>query len=302
MSKRSTLQTRLTHVRLADLYHPGGDTMARRQGHKLWRDLGGPSTVQPLLTFPKGSPKAKKAARAEYILHLAPHRVAGIGSVCPWSTPGCRAECLYHAGRGSMVTVQTARVARTLFAYHHPAAFLHHLRHDLLGVIDRHTFDELPPLVRLNGTSDIAWELVAPIREVMGRAYQRYGAPVFADYTKASRYDRASALPYRLVRSLWPDRYNAGDVALHWAQGDSVSIVSDYAALSDLPMVVDASASDEWILSDRPVVGVLEPLNGASSFDAGALRSALSAAARAAGWETIDAGMTITAEGVTVWV
>lgn len=271
---RTSLAAKLYHVRPSDL-----SKHLVHRAHKVWRDHGGPSTLQPLITEPRGHPKARKSTRPEYVMHLAPHRLAGVGSVCPWSTPGCRTDCLYHSGRGSMESVQRARIARTRFADADPVGFLTILFGDIMRILDRHTFDDHAPLIRLNGTSDIAWEDVQPIRLLMGRARERYGVAVFTDYTKADRYARPSTDVYRLARSLWPDRYNATDVAQHWGQGDHVSVVvtgeRERLIRTHPRHVADASATDEWLLSGRPTIGALAPLNGAEGFDAEDLHEAL---------------------------
>ncbi len=91
--------------------------------------------------------KTKKGGINNAILYLAPASISG-KNVCPRSSAGCRAACLYSAGRGRFTAVQNARIQRTLLFHEDKAAFYTRLLSDLT---------KLPSgtAVRLNGTSDI---------------------------------------------------------------------------------------------------------------------------------------------------
>lgn len=136
------------------------------------------------------------------ILHLAPHTVAGGRSVCPASTKGCRAGCLFTAGRAGIPTAKqggqnsiiSARIARTRWFLERQPSFITRLAEEIAAHAKRAKRKGFRPAVRLNGTSDIAWEVVAP------ELFAAFPDVRFYDYTK--REDRG-ALPsnYYVVRS-----------------------------------------------------------------------------------------------------
>lgn len=110
------------------------------------------------------------------IMYLAPASLSGF-NVCAASSPDCRADCLYYAGRGAMSKIQRVRIARTQRLYSERALFVRQLQHEIEGlqiVAQRHA---MRLAVRLNGTSDVLWERIAP------RLFDAPGV-TFYDYTK----------------------------------------------------------------------------------------------------------------------
>ena len=104
----------------------------------------------------------KSDAKGEYltaIMYMAPaDSVEGI-NVCPTAElAGCKAACLNTAGRGAMNTVQTARARKTIAFRDNPVAFVDQLADDIKKGIRKATKAGVKLAVRLNGTSDIAWE------------------------------------------------------------------------------------------------------------------------------------------------
>jgi hypothetical protein len=112
------------------------------------------------------------------ILYLAPHRIAGYESVCPHSTPGCRAACLYSAGRGRFASIQEARILKTVQFFEARDAFIDQLDADIKALKRAAARRGLKPAVRLNGTSDIDWQGIAP------RLFVEHPDVQFYDYTK----------------------------------------------------------------------------------------------------------------------
>lgn len=143
-----------------------------------------------------GNPKTAKSTAYGYltaILHLAPHKSAGGPSVCPNATPGCIAACLNTAGRGGIFkrgessnAIQRARIARTQLWQSDPDTFLAQLTKELRALERRASKLGLKPAVRLNGTSDLPWEDLAP------ELFVEFPGIQFYDYTKE---------PMRVVRS-----------------------------------------------------------------------------------------------------
>lgn len=91
------------------------------------------------------------------ILYLAPASLSGM-NVCPHASPACRAACLYTAGRGAMSPVQNARLAKTRLWIADKTAFVETLKANVQALKAKASKAKAKPVVRLNGTSDIAWE------------------------------------------------------------------------------------------------------------------------------------------------
>jgi hypothetical protein len=112
------------------------------------------------------------------ILYLAPHRIAGYANLCPWSTAGCRKACLYTAGRGAFHNIQESRIIKTIHYFENRQGFIEQLQSDIEALQRKAKRLGLKPVVRLNGTSDINWQLVAP------QLFTNNPAVQFYDYTK----------------------------------------------------------------------------------------------------------------------
>lgn len=136
-----------------------------------------------LLTLGWHSPKTLKSDNAglgylSAIMYLAPSKLSGY-NVCPHATPGCIAACLNTAGRGKCNGTQQARIRRTKLWFENRPEFKSKLMTEIKSFIKRCTKREQKPCIRLNGTSDIAWERVWP--EVL----TTFPEVQFYDYTKS---------------------------------------------------------------------------------------------------------------------
>lgn len=108
-----------------------------------------------------GNPKTLKGNGRGYataILHLAPAWESGFNT-CAAHTPDCSAPCLFFAGRGAMAKIQEARIAKTHMYYKDRITFLQWLKHDINTFFYNALGLNLDAVFRLNGTSDIRWEL-----------------------------------------------------------------------------------------------------------------------------------------------
>jgi hypothetical protein len=169
-----------------------------------------------LLTRPSQQPKAKKGevrGVMTFVLHLAPSRRSGF-NVCPQASLGCIAACLNLAGHGGIGivgqkgrikgvsnTVQEARIRKTRLFFADRPTFMHRLELDIRKGIAYAARRGFVPAFRLNGTSDIAWEL-----HPWG-GYANLMAMVpgvqFYDYTKVTkRLRRKLPANYHLTFSL----------------------------------------------------------------------------------------------------
>jgi hypothetical protein len=111
------------------------------------------------------------------ILHLSPHNSSGHGNVCTDSTVGCRESCFRESGHFRWPSVIRAHDAKTEHFFENRKEFLKQLDSDLTQFEHTARAKGLLPAVRLNGTSDIAWERIAP------DLFKRDVA--FYDYTKS---------------------------------------------------------------------------------------------------------------------
>lgn len=150
------------------------------------------------------------------ILYLAPASLSGV-NVCPKSSAGCRAACLYTAGRGRFYSVTRARIVKTL-AYHFDAPRFHEtIKKSIKSLLTKAKNKGLIPCVRLNGTSDILWEKNSDI-------IQSFPEVIFYDYTKiAARYRFSIPVNYSLIFSL--SESNDSDAKLVLSKGHNVAAV-----------------------------------------------------------------------------
>ena len=173
-------------------------------------------------------PKTEKGTASGYltgILYLAPGSLAGVGNLCPHASAGCLAACLFTAGRaGIFESVNAARIMRTRFLHDNRAGFIAALKGEIAALIRKAKRRGLRPVVRLNGTSDLPWEKLAP------ELFTDFPGVRFYDYTKSIRRAIAYAkgeLPkgYHLTFSLAENNAAAAGIAL--AAGVNVAAVAD---------------------------------------------------------------------------
>lgn len=128
------------------------------------------------------------------IMHLAPANLSGF-NVCPAASLGCKAACLNTAGRGQFDTIQVSRIRKTLFFVKMRDAYLKKLVTEVSNVQKRAKKLKLKPVVRLNGTSDLQWELI----KINGKTiFELFPSVQFYDYTKIiSRVRRLSSNPIK---------------------------------------------------------------------------------------------------------
>ena len=120
--------------------------------------------------------KGEKQNILTAILYLTPANGSGQNLCALAELAQCADPCLYTAGRGAMSGVAMARLRKTLFFLQYRAEFLAMLHTEIttlklkaarLGMILR---------IRLNGTSDIRWEMLG--------VPQAHPVTSFYDYTK----------------------------------------------------------------------------------------------------------------------
>jgi hypothetical protein len=121
--------------------------------------------------------KGQKIGYLTAICYLVPD-----AKLCPFAIQaGCFDGCLKSAGRGAFNSTQRARAAKTSFFYENRRAFMLSLCADIWTHKRRAANLGLIPLVRPNGTSDIAFENI----QIDGKTiFQIFADVQFYDYTK----------------------------------------------------------------------------------------------------------------------
>jgi hypothetical protein len=178
------------------------------------------------------------------IMYLAPFRSAMGGNVCAMAeTAGCVAGCLNTAGRGAFNNVQAARVAKTRRYFADRAAFMADLSRDVAAFVRHCARKGINPAIRLNGTSDIAWETAHPCyRDGVRFAsiFEAFPEVRFYDYTKiAKRVRKALPANYDLTLSFSEANLSyAYSIRMTAAEtGANVAVVFRTKALRDAYMV-----------------------------------------------------------------
>ena len=111
--------------------------------------------------------KTIKGDGSEYltaILYMTPYKVMVDGkhfnSCSMAEQASCIEGCLYTAGRGVMTSVQTSRQRKAEWFYRDRVGFMKQLYHDIQKFSNYCKKRGIQPCVRLNGTTDIRWELI----------------------------------------------------------------------------------------------------------------------------------------------
>jgi hypothetical protein len=108
------------------------------------------------------------------ILYLAPADLSG-KNLCPHASKGCKAACLFTAGRGAMNPIREARLRKTFAFLNDRKAFVEDLKKDIAALQKKAIKKGMIPCVRLNGTSDLPWHSMG--------IFQSFSDIQFYDYT-----------------------------------------------------------------------------------------------------------------------
>lgn len=184
------------------------------------------------------------------VMYFAPADISGY-EVCPKATAGCKAACLYSAGRGAFSNVQQARIAKTKRFFEDRVNFMAELVGDIARLERKATKQGMQPAVRLNGTSDIGWEKIRCTKD--GTEYRNvmeaFPGVQFYDYTKIAGRKAATKIPnYHLTFSLAEN--NDADAAAALDNGMNVAVVMRLKRDDEKPLtfwkrpVVDGDQTD----------------------------------------------------------
>lgn len=198
--------------------------------------------------------KGEKLGVLTGVLYLAPFNTSGIFNTCASATGGCAGSCLYFAGMGKFANVQAARVAKTKFFWEDRQGFKNQLRLDIQELIRKAKKLGMEPAVRLNGTSDIGFEIM------YADLLAEFPDVQFYDYTKVEsrmlRYLDGKCPPnYSLTFSRAETEDNQLTAMRVLARGGNVA-----AVFADMPTeylgfkVIDGDESDARFLDERGVI------------------------------------------------
>lgn len=167
--------------------------------------------------------KGQTKGYLSFVLHLAPSDLSGY-NVCPMASEGCRAACLNTAGRGRFTNIQEARIRKTRWYFEDRDTFMRQLVMDIQAGIRKAERENLTPVFRLNGTSDIRWETI-PV-EVHGVEYQNlmeaFSWVMFYDY---SAIPNRKNIPSNYHLTFSRKENNDNNVAIAMSNGMNVAIV-----------------------------------------------------------------------------
>jgi hypothetical protein len=211
----NTLQTS-THARLTVLRSGDPNTAFHRMSPaEILERCGRPRS---LLSTSFKADKCLAVDVLARVLFLTP------GVFCSHATAGCLAACLGHSsGRMQMPTHSLARDRRTALYLEARPIFLQMLDLELSLLEQDARRLGLTPAARLNGSSDLPWELLHP------QLFEKHPGIRFFDYTKVpdrmNRFLQQAHWPtnYHLTFSAQPGNHHQAQQILQ--QGGNVAVV-----------------------------------------------------------------------------
>jgi hypothetical protein len=188
------------------------------------------------------------------IMYLAAYTASGGGNICAMAAEAkCHEPCLVKSGRAELFeSIMTARIAKTLRYFKNRAAFMAELVRDIERFVSHCARQGVLPAVRLNGTSDIQYEVAHPC--VRGGArfasiFEAFPEVTFYDYTKIyKRCYRALPANYSLTLSYSGANPRYAAAVLQTAHETGVNVATVFRSKHDR----NAIMAHGW--NDRPVI------------------------------------------------
>jgi hypothetical protein len=213
--------------------------------------------------FSVDSPKAVKAQKYGWlnaINYMSPHRLAGVGNLCPHASKGCIALCLgEHSGNAALYpAVLKSRIAKAQLMMRDRPQFLKEMTAGIRRARATAKRQKLCLCVRLNGATDIAWERLAP------HIFADNADLQFVDYTKSPKRAIEHAqgkLPANYHLTFSRSETNEAQCLEVLAAGGNVAVVfagpfpAEYLGYP----VINGDAHDLRHLDGRNVVVALSP-------------------------------------------
>lgn len=206
--------------------------------------------------------KTVKGDGSEYltaIMYLKPYKTAGINLCAMAEQAKCIDPCLVGAGRGQMSSVQAGRLRKTEWFIRDRAGFMQQLYADLESFVSYCAKRGIHPCVRLNGTSDIRWELIGVngFRNIM----EAFPMVTFYDYTKIANR-RGLPANYHLTWS-YSEASKAYAIQSAIAVANGLNIAVVFRRKGDIPTeflglpTIDGDRDDMRFLDPKGVVVAL---------------------------------------------
>ena len=186
------------------------------------------------------------------VFYGAPARNSGY-ETCPNATDACRGACLYASGLVKVETyagkntIKKCRVNRTKLFFEDQAFFMAWVIAELKAAQAKAKRDGMVYSVRLNGTTDIAWETV----KVDGKTiFEIFPDVQFYDYTKSFERMSLNISNYHLTFSYTGEGDNVRQSLELLAAGRNVAVVFDTKRGRELPTtmagfeVIDGDVTD----------------------------------------------------------
>jgi hypothetical protein len=187
------------------------------------------------------------------IMYLAPSNLSG-KNVCPFASTGCASACLNTAGLGGVYqSIQDSRINRTNFFFNHKQEFFNQLVKEIKSHVTKCNKDGFKPAIRLNGTSDLAWELIFP------ELFTMFPDVIWYDYTKFP-INKRTRLPKNYSLTFSRSESNHDQVLENLENGRNVAVVFSTKKGQDLPSqylgypVIDGDLHDMRFLDPKGVV------------------------------------------------
>lgn len=239
------------------------------------RDSPPMSSPFNLLTEAANSPKLAHELGlatdyASTVLYLAPHKAGGRGNVCADATDACIEGCLgFYSGRADIIkkgettnAIRDERIRRTQLFFDNVDAFLGLLYKDTAKHIARCAKANKLPAERLNGSSDVPWERVAP------EMFETFNNVQFYDYTKLAPSKRPNVpANYHLTHSF--SGFNIPDCLEALNIGRNVAVVFRLTPSQEMPQffrdidpshpfadfpIIDGDIHDQRFLDPKNVI------------------------------------------------
>jgi hypothetical protein len=189
--------------------------------------------------FSTDNPKACKALGFGWlnaIHYMAPHALAGVGNLCPQASEGCKALCLgWYSGQADFVrhqnqhnTVRRSRIRKARLFMQERGMYVGYLKEEIAKLVGKADKEGLKLCVRLNGSTDIAWESVRPAGLREKSLIEAFPEVQFTDYTKVERRAIAHArgeLPRNLNLTFSRSETNEEACLRVLAHGGNVAVV-----------------------------------------------------------------------------
>jgi len=193
--------------------------------------------------------KGETAGYLTGIVYLAPSdsssalgNPAARWNTCAMASKGCRAACLYTAGRGRMPNVSAARLRKTARFFEDREGFMADLVDDIRALKRKAAKLDLTPAVRLNGTSDLRWERFPLV--VDGEHF----ANIMAVFPDVQFYDYTK-IPGRHGRFGFPANYH---LTFSRSESNQDAVEAEAAAGRNIAVVFAGDLPESYL--GRPVV------------------------------------------------